>query len=60
MKNLYVDGWINIADNAGKNARELVELRERVARLDRELDAVVALVHDRAPELVPALMDVVA
>lgn len=60
MRNGYVDGWINLADNAGKNARELLELRERVARLDAELDKVVALVHDRAPELVPALMEVVA
>lgn len=38
------------ADNA--------ELRDQVARLDRELDHVVAVVHDRAPELLELIMEV--
>lgn len=40
--------------------RECDELRARNARLERELDSVVAIVHDRAPELLEAVVAVAA
>lgn len=47
-----------IQEIVDRQAAEIVRLRERVALLDRELDSVVAIVHDRAPELIEAVVAV--